>query len=216
VTTSVALLQLPPMPGVPDVLAGRLTVAVRIAHVGDPEQGAALVAPMRAAAQPLLDGVGVMPYTAVDMIHSDPVDPMPAAEQYSLLRGLDDGAVDALVASAGGGSGSTLVVTELRHLGGALAREGDVPSALCWRDSAFTLLTVGIAAPPTLEAALASSGRVHGALAPWRTGATLPNFGGGSSAYDGPTLARLRGLVARLDPAGVLLAADELGTKEMS
>ena len=51
---------------------------------------------------------------------------------------------------------------------------------------------------------------VLSALAPWSTGFTLPNFGGGALAYDGPTLECLRALVSAHDPAGVLLAADDL------
>ncbi|STZ72946.1 FAD-dependent oxygenase [Mycolicibacterium fortuitum] len=50
VSTSIALQQLPPMPGVPEPLAGRLTVAVRYAAVGDFAEAERLLAPMRAVA----------------------------------------------------------------------------------------------------------------------------------------------------------------------
>lgn len=59
--TSVALQQLPPLPGVPEPLAGRLTVAVRYAPLGDPARAGGLLGPMRAAARPVMDTIGVLP-----------------------------------------------------------------------------------------------------------------------------------------------------------
>jgi FAD/FMN-containing dehydrogenase len=204
VTTSLAVLQLPPMPGVPPVLAGRMTVAVRFLHVGDAETGAALLAPMRAAAPVLLDGVGVLPLAAIDMVHSDPVDPMPSYERGFLLRELPAEAADAFVAAAGPGSSSSLIVLELRHLGGAFARGGTHPSAFCHRDQQFALLAVGIGVPPLVDAAQASAAAVTDALAPWCDGKTMPNFTAGPSAYDAPTLARLIAVAEHYDPHHVL------------
>ncbi|MFY1621233.1 hypothetical protein [Micromonospora sp. WMMD736] len=77
VNTSVALQQLPPLSGVPEPLAGRLTVAVRYAALGDFKAGESLLTPMRSAATPLIDAVGLLPYSAIGAVHSDPVDPMP-------------------------------------------------------------------------------------------------------------------------------------------
>jgi FAD/FMN-containing dehydrogenase len=52
-TTSVAVLQLPPLPGVPPPLAGRTTVAVRFVWTGDAAEGERLLEPVRSAARPL-------------------------------------------------------------------------------------------------------------------------------------------------------------------
>ena len=71
-TTSIALMQLPSMPGVPEPLADRLTVAVRFAWTGDPGVGRDVLAAMRAVAPPLIDGVGQIPYVALGSIHADP------------------------------------------------------------------------------------------------------------------------------------------------
>src|SRR5262249_29377090 len=48
--TSIALLQLPAMPGVPEPLAGRYTVAVRFAALGDHAAAQRLLEPMRRVA----------------------------------------------------------------------------------------------------------------------------------------------------------------------
>lgn len=106
VNTSIAIQQLPPLPGVPEPLAGRMTVAVRYTAVGDPASAEALLAPMRAAATPVLDTVGVLPYAAIGAVHADPVDPMPINEDQALLAELPVEAVDALLAMEGPGSGS--------------------------------------------------------------------------------------------------------------
>jgi FAD/FMN-containing dehydrogenase len=210
-STSIALMQLPPLPGIPEPLAGRLTLAVRFAYVGDAAEGEALFAPVRAAATPVLDGIGVLPYAEIDAVHTDPVDPMPVHERSGLLADLPHEAIDALLECAGNGSGSSLVIVELRRLGGAVARPGEHPSAVSHRDAAYSLLCIGIAAPPVVERTAADAARVVGALQPWATGGLLPNFGGGGiAAYDPETLERLRRLIATYDPAGLLVAADPL------
>lgn len=106
INTSIAVQQLPPLPGVPEPLAGRMTVAVRYAAVGDFAEAERLLAPMRAAATPLIDTVGVLPYAAIGAVHADPVDPMPITEDHALLSVLPAEAVDALLALVGPGSDS--------------------------------------------------------------------------------------------------------------
>ena len=145
------------MPGVPEPLAGQVTVAVRFAWVGDPDAGRAALAPLLAEATPVLGGVDVMPYAAVGMIHNDPVDPMPTHEGATLLRDLPAEAVDTLLALAGPQAPSPQVIVELRHLGGAIARRPEHASAFSYRDAAYSLMTIGIAAPPVVAATAADA-----------------------------------------------------------
>ncbi|MFF5078010.1 FAD-binding oxidoreductase [Actinoplanes sp. NPDC000266] len=163
-TTSIAFLQLPPLPGVPPPLAGRFTVAVRFAWTGSVDEGAEVLAPLRAAATPLIDTVQTIPYAAIGSIHADPADPMPVHEATDLLRELPAEAADALLAVAGPSSGSPQVIVELRHLGGALAAEPEHPSAVCHRDAAFTLITIGVLAPPIAGAVPAHGDQVRAGL----------------------------------------------------
>lgn len=212
-TTSLAVLRLPPMPMVPPPLAGRTTVAVRFAWVGDPDDGARLVAPMRAVAPVILGGIATMPFTALGSIHADPVDPMPVHERSLLLRELPGDAVDALLEVAGAESESPLLVVELRLLGGAIARPPAQPSAVSHRDAAFVLLAIGVLAPPIAEATVASASAVMDRMGAWSDGASQPNFAAGNDParaarnYDRDTLARLSTLAATYDPDGVISAA---------
>jgi FAD/FMN-containing dehydrogenase len=76
-STSVALLNLPPLEALPEPLRGRYVVMLRFAHNGGDAEGAELLAPMLEAGEVLLSGVGALPYTQADAIHQDPTDPLP-------------------------------------------------------------------------------------------------------------------------------------------
>lgn len=208
--TSIALQQLPPLPGVPEPLAGRYSVAVRFVGLGDHDASQRLLEPIRRVATPLIDAVGVMPYAAIGAVHADPVDPMPVHEDHAVLRALPTEAVNALLAVAGPNSGSPQVIVELRLLGGAFARPGAHRSAFCQRDAAFTLATIGALVPPVADIVPGHASSVVAALAPWSTGGQFPNFAASADparltrCYNEDTLYWLAALADRYDPAGVL------------
>lgn len=209
INTSIAFQQLPPLPGVPDELAGRLTVAVRYTALDDFAEAAALLAPMREAATPVLDTVGVLPYAAIGAVHADPVDPMPTYEEQVLLREFGSAAVDILLTAAGPGSASVQTIVEVRLLGGAMARQAPHRSAFCHRQAAYAVTIIGVPMGPAAELVPAQAGALARALAPWSTGGLLPNFAPAANAermarvYDEDTRHRLAVLADRCDPAGV-------------
>ncbi|AFA74060.1 mitomycin radical oxidase McrA [Gordonia polyisoprenivorans VH2] len=206
ITSSLALMRLPAMPGIPEPLGGRLTVAVRVAAVGDPRRAAELCSGLSALGTPVLGGLGVMPYARIGEIHADPTTPMPVVEAGVLLGDLDEPAVDALLAAAGPASSTGPVIVEVRMLGGAFADEPPVRSALCHRHATAHLYTIGLAGGPE---ATPGAG-VLDAMAPWATGGELPNFAASADAvrirrcYDEDTFAWLAALAAQHDPHGVL------------
>lgn len=201
-TSSLALLRLPDAPFIPEPLRGRLTVHVRIAFLGLPEDGKRLLAPLRAVAPTVLDTVREMPYTDVGEIHMDPADPTPYHERSILLRTLDEAAVRLLLDVAGPGANCPAYVVELRHLGGAVGRPSPVPNAVGNRDAAFTLTTVS---PP---AGLSDPSRaVLTALEPWGTGRAYVNFltgpdtaGDARRLYEPETYERLTRIKQQYDP----------------
>lgn len=209
-STSVAFLQLPPLPNVPPPLAGRLTFAVRFASLAEEPEAKAIIDRLRCVATPLIDAVGVLPYAAIAAVHADPVDPMPAHEYSTLVGELTHEAVDELLAVAGPGSGSPQTVIEVRLLGGALAREPLHRSAFCHRDAPFTLLSVGVLAPPGGDAVIGHAQEIDRALAPWATGRSLPNFTASADpeqiarTYDDDTAHWLSALADQHDSNGVL------------
>lgn len=213
-TSSVAVLRLPPLPTVPAPLAGTVTVAVRFAWVGDPDEGRRVLEGISGAGRVVFGGVGVMPYTAIGMIHNDPVDPMPTTEASTLLHELTARTVDAIVDLAGPQADCPQIIVELRHLGGAISRPQGGASAFDPRDAAYSLLTIGIGVPPVVEATRAHSAALLDAVAPWSDGSCLPNFEatGDPAAvarkYTPATLARLAMLAAAHDPHRVIAFAE--------
>ena len=204
-TTSIALFQLPAMPGVPPALADRMTLSVRYVWTGDAEEGERRFAEIRGSAPILLDDVALKPYTAIDSVHTDPLDPTPAYEAAAVLTDFPTEAVDAFLAQAGPGSGSPQVLVELRQLGGAFTRGGEHESAFSSRDAAWSLLIVGIAAVPGVES---HAEAILEAMEPWTGGHRLPNFTFTPQeyvdAYDEAALARLRAAIRTYDPYGIM------------
>ncbi|HRD63797.1 MAG TPA: FAD-binding oxidoreductase, partial [Nocardioides sp.] len=205
-TTSFALFQLPAMPGVPEPLAGKMTLAIRFAWTGASESGRALLDQLRGVAPVILDDAVVKPYTAIDSVHADPVDPMPVIDPAILLDDFTEAAADRLLAAAGPGSGSPQILVEVRALGGAYARGGSYPDAFSHRSARFSLLAVGMADDSARE----HSERLFAALSEWDTGGIWPNFGPAYDeqtarrAYDAATLQRLMDIARKYDPDGVL------------
>lgn len=210
VNTSICLQQLTSLPGVPEPLAGRLTVAVRYTALGDVAEAQRLLQPMREVATPLIDGVGVLPYTAIGAVHADPVDPMPVHENHALLHELSGEAVNEILAACGPGSDSPQTIVELRLLGGALAREPQHRSAFCHRDAAYSLTTIGVLVPPAGDAVVGHAAALVDALACWSTGGQMPNVaasnepGRQARCYSEGALHWLTALAKRHDPAAVM------------
>lgn len=176
VTTSAAFVQIPPDAPLPEPVRGKLVLSLRVSHVGDPEEGESMVAPLREVGTVLADTVREMPFTDWGEIHSDPVDPIPAYERTSLLGELPDEAIDTMVDLAGAGSGSPMALVEVRQLGGALGREPEVPAAIGHRDAAFTFFTIGMAPPEDVDEVREYAEQLIEAMGPWSTGGAYVNF----------------------------------------
>lgn len=206
-TASIALLRLPDIEPVPAPLRGTLTVHLRYVHIGDPATGAELLAPMRAAASPVIDAVGASPYAQIGSVHADPQDPMPARDGALLLSEFPPAAIDAILDVAGPEADVPLVIVEIRHLAGAVTRPPRVPNAVGGRDAAFCVLAVGPYPPPLRGPVDDAIGSVMDAVRPWSTGSRLINFHGAETAphevrrvWSPATLDRLTRVKTTWDP----------------
>lgn len=212
--TAFTLLRLPPLPTIPEPLRGRFWSRVAVAWTGDPAEGERLLAPVREAAPVVFDTVAEMDYTDVDQIYAEPEDPLPARESCVLLRELTPDAVTAFLAQAGPAAGPDypLLIVELRHLGGRLARPAEVEDAICARDASHLLETVGVpAVPETAGPIETATAALHTAMAPYGTGRTMVNIHGRpgdesdrARAWTPEVYARLRRTKSAYDPANLL------------
>ena len=67
-TTLINLTTAPPAPFLPEAVHGKPIVAVIAVHAGEPEQGRALVQPLKDLGDPVADLIGVMPYTMMQSL----------------------------------------------------------------------------------------------------------------------------------------------------
>jgi hypothetical protein len=199
------ILQFPPIPQIPEPVRGRSFVVVQAIYAGDPADGAALVAPLRALG-PVMDTVAPTPITELSKLHMDPEEPVPAVGDGGTLWDVDDELIEALVETT---VGSPVLSLEVRHLGGAIARRHPDHGAVDAFDAPFIAYAVGFT--PGEEAARAVERAVFDiwtALAPWAAEHTYMNFADSrrraSALFTGSALARLRDVKAAYDPDDVI------------
>jgi FAD/FMN-containing dehydrogenase len=202
VTTSFRIMQLPPLPELPDFLRGRKLVIIDGAIVEGDERAAEILAPLRALG-PEMDTFASMPPVGLSYIHMDPEEPMPGISDSALLSSLPAEAVDAIIDVAGPGSGSPLVMVELRHIGGALGRYAG--GAVSRFEGEYLYFAGGVPVDAALVAAIeARFALVAGALEPYTNGRQYLNFAerphNPAAFYGEETYARLRRVKAQVDP----------------
>ena len=95
-----------------------------------------------------------MPTAGLSRIHMDPENPVPGIGEGGLVGELSDEAIDAFVGLAGPDSGSPLLLSELRHLGGALGRPAEDGGALSHLDAGYAMYSVGMPMTPELGEAI--------------------------------------------------------------
>ena len=104
ISTSARILQVPPLPDIPEIVRGRQFVAIDGAYLGSPEAGGEVLAALRTL-EPEIDTFAPIPAAALSHIHMDPEHPVPGADDGMVLGELTPAAIAALVAVAGPGSG---------------------------------------------------------------------------------------------------------------
>ena len=168
ITTVVRLLRPPPIPDVPEPLRGKALITIDGAFTGGNEAGEELIAPLRAIGEPIIDSFGPMPAAGLGRIHMDPEQPVPGLTTHAPIAELTDEAIEAFVANGPGPeTGSTLLLAELRQLGGALARRSEGGGALDRLDFPFVMSAVGaLMAPDAAETVPRDLKRLDEAMAP--------------------------------------------------
>jgi len=223
VSTSVAVIRMPPIEQVPEFLRGKTVASLRFAYPGAEVDGARLVAPLRAIGPALADSIGMMPSSDIPLIHNDPTEPGFGWSTGALLTRIDQAFVDALLDQVGPDRQAPLVAVEVRHLGGATRVDVPETSAVGGRGAGFAAAVIGSLQHPLLGPADAEAGvsaaayGVLDALAPWVSPETTINFAGKprdaahfASAWSTKTFARLAEVRAAYDPDGVFPYGPEI------
>jgi FAD binding domain-containing protein len=208
ITTTFRVLNLPPLPEIPEPLHGASVCVNGMAL--DPAQAEQLEARLRYAATPILGGFGPMPTAAVVRLHMDPEDPVPAIGDGMLLEKFDDWAIDSFLRVAV--PGSPLLAAEIRHLGGALSAPPPGAGARGHLEGRFLLFGVGIPGAPAPAAELdAYLDGYLAAMRPWATGTRFLSFAERTSSLrtcvPDSVFTRLSRIRDAADPDGMLVAS---------
>jgi hypothetical protein len=211
VTSVVRFVTPPPIPDVPEPIRGVPLLTIDGACIGSQAEGEAIVAPLRELGETIMDTWGQIPAEGLCHIHMDPENPVPGIGEGMTLRELPDEALDAFAGLAGPGSGSPLLMSELRHLGGALGRPDPAGGALSHLESGFVMYSVGMPMTPELGAAIPQHlAKIEQTMQPWAGEGSYFNFPERSCDADAilpaDVCARLAEVKRKWDPDGTIVA----------
>ncbi|MFC4783746.1 FAD-binding oxidoreductase [Nocardioides sp. MAHUQ-72] len=210
VTTSFRAMRLPPMPDLPEFLSGRELVVIDGAVLGSDELGRELLAELRAL-RPEMDTFARVPARSLVRLHMDPEGGAPFVSGSAMLESFPDAAVDAFLAEVGPGVETSLLMAELRQLGGALGRPHEGGGVLTHLDASFVTFAGAMAMTPEMGAqGHADAARLGDALAPFANGKEYLNFAENPvdprAAYADGVWTQLKGIRSAVDPHGVFAA----------
>jgi FAD/FMN-containing dehydrogenase len=209
-TTLVNLTTAPPAPFLPESVHGKPVVAVLAVHAGEPEQGRALVQPLKDLGDPVADLIDAMPYTVMQSL----LDPLweKGAHNYfrsSYIDEVNDEAVATLVARHGAVPSPNSEI-HLHHFGGAVARVGDDESAFGKRSAEYVLNAIARSPEADgFEESVAWARGTTDALAPVSREGAYVNFMGDArderlrAAYGHAKYERLVDLKRQYDPTNL-------------
>ncbi len=206
-TSSIQLLKIPSLPVVPEAMRGQKQVIVRAVYAGDSAKGAALIQPWLDWRAPVSNAFHEMPFAEIGTVSNDPENPTASHYSSEMLDTLSDDAIKVIVRHVMD-SRSPLMVSELRHAGGAIARVPTDFNAIGNRGAVFYLTMAGLAPTPEVYAAVEAAIQAYkGDLRPYVRGGVYPNFVKGSEArarardaYLPESYQRLLALKAKYDP----------------
>ena len=192
--------------------SGTKLAAIMVCHSGSLEVGAAAVAPIKRFGSPVMDVVGPMPYTAVNMLF-DAGFPKGALNYWksSFLARLGDAAIDTMIERFAAAP-SPMSGLLLEHFHGAATRVGATDTAFPHRTTGYNFLAVGEWTDAATTAAnVAWTRDSYAAMAPHFASGRYANYlnadeVGAADAVEaafGPNWKRLLEVKRRYDPENV-------------
>ncbi len=212
-TSALRITHFPDSPDLPPPLRGTSVMTIMACYNGEATQGQALLSPMRSLGTALLDTFALIPYSKVATISNDPDDapPLFLYSESGAFQAFAPEGINAIVDITGNRE-SGIFQAEIRHLGGALARQPEDAMAFNCRDANFYLnVQVTAPSPDQLKGGKQALASLRQGLSSEMLGETLVNFieaeNAGSYltqiAYTSNNYQRLRTLKDRYDAKDV-------------
>jgi FAD/FMN-containing dehydrogenase len=210
----------PPLPFVAEEHHGSLVIMALVCYAGDPAEGERVVAPFRRLAEPLADLLATIPYP--QMYPPDDPDYHPLAIGRNSLADHIGRREAEIIIDRLGASDAPMRVTQLRLLGGAMARVPADATAFAHRSSRIMVHVASFYEGEDDRSQRAAwVSELSGALHQGDDGVYV-NFLGDEgearvrAAYPGATWDRLAAVKARYDPANLFhLNQNVLPAREM-
>ena len=197
----------PPMPFLPEEVHGKLVLMALVAYAGEVEDGERAIAPLRALAEPLADMVRPMSYPEMYPPEEEEFRPI-AAVRTMFADSVGLGAAETIVERIQASS-AMAAVTQIRVLGGAVARVPADATAYAHRNSRIMMNVAALYQSPEERP-------VHEEWVNGLADELLQDDAGAyvgfladegearvRAAYPGPTWDRLREVKRRYDPDNV-------------
>ncbi|GAA1058536.1 oxidoreductase [Agromyces luteolus] len=205
-TTWVTVIHFPPTPEIPEVVRGRSFAIVMAAHLGSEAEARRLLRPLEALG-PSMDTLGMQEPIALGTLAMDPESPLPYRSTTALVDDLPDATIDAVAELAG--TGGSLAMLQIRHIGGAFGRRPADAGARATLPGEILVFGLGVPMDAESGAAVARGlAALDDVLAPHLVG-EYPNFVehpvDASRFFDDATWARLRAVKATWDPGDRVL-----------
>jgi len=210
VTSVGRLLQMPPIPEIPEPLRGRQLVVVEAVFMGDERKGRELLRPLLDL-EPELDTFATVPARDLTELHRDPPGPAPGRGEGWMLDAFDVEVARAVVDAAGMDGTSPLLSLEIRHLEGALGRPDPNGGVLSHLDGSYAVYALGIVIGADAVAAIDQRlADVRAATEPWLSRRRYFNFAERDvdpvSFYEQGDYGRLAAIREEVDPHGLFQA----------
>jgi FAD/FMN-containing dehydrogenase len=197
----------PPMPFIPEEVYGKPILMAIMMYAGDTAEGERVIAPFRALATPLADMIKPMKYYEIYQPEQEGYHPVAASR--TMFMDYIDRDIAALILDYIRASNANMAATQLRVLGGAMARVPAEATAFAHRHSKIMVNVAALYSQPdqkeTHEAWVAD---FAAALQQSDTGAYV-NFLGNEgearirAAYPNGTFERLAAIKAKYDPTNL-------------
>jgi hypothetical protein len=212
------MINMPDVPFVPEPMRGQTFATVDVVFVGEPDDGARLIEPIRAAAPVLLDQVRPFTIGQLGEVSAEPEQPIPSMDWSAAITELDHQGFDSLIAAFRNATPSGLTMIQLRPLGGAITELGaDAHAVVGHLDAEY--LAFGAAILPASGQLLdplevfgplddAIDGRTERRIVP----SMLPSGDDLTSAYPPQTLSRLARIKRAIDPENIVRSNRPLAT----
>jgi hypothetical protein len=209
---AIAFISAPPEPFVPAEMHFAPMCGLVICWTGDMDEGERVVAPIREVAQPVMDMVQPIPYTALQsMLDGGGPHGIKAYVKAEFIKELSDEMIEKLIRHGGSRPGP-MVQLLLEPMGGAISRVAADESAVGRRDVPWCYHALSLWMDPSEEAAAAHVGwakELAADLAPHTTTGVYLNFTSDEgeervrSTYGPERYARLVALKDRYDPTNL-------------